>query len=332
MTLTSGCKYKFEIERINKIAKHSILYYEGITYYCPIIFSEESKSVELIVSYVKDEKVYFDLDIFSYIEEDAILARLTGTNNTNPRYGELYLEYNSFPFKMRCHKWLFNEQVNIPKKIPLKIQNHKSGKSFYFDLNDFNHYKFKKDNAYEFKVLKKEEDKDRLIILDECDDIQYSAKSNFASIDNKISEKIKFRFLGLNKWLHPEFIQDENSVFLKPIRILSKKEFDFLNQEHLVDNSIKQQYLKQIEIEDNFWIITVSRYLPLVIESYIKRNRIEEAEFGVSVFNKINGFINGRNILEKIPSKSSSRLGYGLKYNEKKNRSTCKLLNLYKVL
>ena len=330
MNLSIGRKYKFEIEKINKLGKHSILNHEGVTYYCPLIFSEEGKSIDLIVKNIEDEKVFFDLDIFSYIEEETIISNVTGTNNENPLYGELFLEYNSFPFKMRCHKWIFNKEVNLPTKIPLKIQNHKAGKDFYFDLNDFNHYKFIKDNVYDFKVLKKEEYKDRIKILDEDDDIQYVAKTNFASINIEIGKTHKFRFLGLNKWLHPEFIQDEKTIFLKPTKILKKEEFDFLNQEHLVDNSIKQQYLKQIDIEDNFWVITVSRYLPLVVESYIKRNRIDEAVLGVSVFDKINGFIKGRNLLDKIPLKSSTRLKHGLKFNEKKTEALVNYLTFIK--
>ena len=329
MQLIIGQKYLFEIQKVNREGKYSIITYDNNSFYCPKVFSDNAESIELRVLNIIDEKVYFDLDIFNYLDQETFIADLISINNENPNYGLLFFDIKSFPFQLKCPKWMLHERMSLPKKIPLKIQEYRNNKSIFFDFEEIKHYKFEKDNVYEFKILKKIENKDTIVILDEEDDIQYFGKTSFAS--TKTEDVSKFRFLGLNRRLNALLIQDENSLFLEPSTLLSNEEFEFLNQEHLVNNSIKEEYINQLEKEDNFWVITVSRYLPLVIESYIKRNRVEEAYLGVKIFNKVNGFIKAKNLLAKIPKKASSKLKHGLSFNERKVESLVDYLNYTKV-
>ena len=215
---------------------------------------------------------------------------------------------------MKCPRWLLSVDADLPSLIQLNISETDLGfKKFKLHFSEgFCHFKYVQGEVYTLsyldvskRVIKTSNgallESELIIIKDNTDDIIYKAKASFASLSLTIGKDYRFRYLGLDASYNPRFVQDEKSFFLKPINILSESFLKFIKQEHLVNNDLKKILLSQIENKDNFWTITLTRYLAEIITAYIDRNRFEDARLASEIFTQMVGFIKSKKFFSKIP-------------------------------
>jgi len=311
----SGKKYNFKVkESVNGHKAYSIVEHDNKTYYYPKFLYGYS-DVELIIQKVDQitGKVYFETDITKYLEDDIISTKLVSLNNENPINGELILNYKSHKVNVRFPKWMTSEKFSFSENILLKAVglNLKKTLILYFP-GELNHFKFKKESSYDLKFKGFREltrtgfsgvvQKTTLLIVEDIDDgMIYDAKENFANTNLVEGDLYTFRYIGLDKNYKPNFIQDDKSIFLNPRKILEKKHLDFIEEEHLVNNKLRIDLLSQIDNSDNFWLLTMSRYLSEVVQSYIQRNRYLEARLATNIYKRVSGYIKSKNFFKKIP-------------------------------
>ena len=311
----SGGKYSFFVKESSDGHKpFSIVEHDNETYYYPkFLFS--NSDVELIIKKIDkvNNKIFFETEITQYVDDELISTKLVSINNNNPINGELTLNYKSHKILVKCPKWMSSENFSFPEDILLKVVGSRLKKILilYF-AGDLDHFKFNKDSSYDLKFLKNIEisrygydgvlKKTNLLrVEDTRDKIIYDAKQNFASTNLIEGNLYSFRYLGLDRNYKPLFVQDNKSIFLKPEKILKKIHLDFINEEHLVNNKLRVDLFLQIKNTDNFWILSMSRYLTEVIQSYIQRVRYSEARLAVNIYNLVSGYIISKDFFSRIP-------------------------------
>lgn len=313
-TFEIGKKYTFKVlENRSGLKPFSIVEYENETYYYPGFLFVES-DVELIVQKIdhNDNKIYFETDITRYIEDEIISTKLVSVNDENPVQGELILNYKSRKININCPKWMLSEKFVLPEDILLKTVGRFNNRLTLIFIDDIEHYKYVKENTYDFKYLRSREistktrsgeiKKTQLILIEDLEDgLIYDAKQNFASTEIIKDKTYSFRYLGLDNKYKPLLVQDEKSVFLNPKKILNEKHLNFINQEHLVNNKLKIELRSQIDNSDNFWLLTMCRYLSEVTQSYIVRNRFLEARESAYAYQRVSGYIISKDFFNSIP-------------------------------
>ena len=285
----------------------------------------EGSIVELKIDKIDSNgKIWFDTNIFSDLINQIITTRfLRKIDTDNNDFGIVEFVYNDHVLTALTPKWMMSKYFQFSNFLEFIVSHNQK---LNLHIPDLSHPHYKYQENYNFKIISYLKEIERIEILDESTGEIYKAKKHFSQFNISINESKKFTFLGLTKKYYAEFISaDEN--FLKPESILNDLEIKVLNENHLVDSSLRAQMLSQINDEDSYWIITCVRYFVKVVEDFIIRNRFIDAKNANNVNLKILGFSFSKNIFKSFPKAVNYSIKPKFELNQIKSQRIQKLID-----
>ena len=167
------------------------------------------------------------------------------------------------------------------------------------------------------------------IIKDPKTSITYKAKKGFSDLSLKTGRNDKFTFLGFLPNSYQVVFNQLQDDFIKLETIFNQQEIDLIRKDMLIDYDLYRKFKAQILDADNFWIISLSRYLHASVFILIEREDIELADQLNEAQRKLLGFCENSGFIEDI-SKNNKTLTQKFKKNKYANIKNRKVIDFLK--
>lgn len=299
LALEPGNTYDFEVIRSNP--RYSILERDEMEFPYPreLVLGEK---VRLKIKSLTDGKVIFDVYDFSDMEDGAIFpAKYISIEKVKDSVSNLKLSYRGHIISIWIHDWLSELGFSSDDPIYVHLRKFKGKPDLRLSREHIkNHYKYVEENVYEF-ILLEEKNNDLLSVQDPQDSYSYLIRKHYASFNFKKGQKLKLRYLHLDKYLKPILVFDNASSFVEPRRILNQDDYAHLLENRKASYDILEEVKNKIASKDNFWIITSCRYLGIIARYYLTQGEYAECLRVCSIYNKLAGFIRAKNFFNHIP-------------------------------
>ena len=314
---------KSEFKVIETSTNHSIVEntnHKNIYYPAKLVLNS---TVELLIEKIDIlGKIWFCTDILNNVENSFIHTEfLKKIKKTDLKFGLIEVAFNYHVFEVRTPLWMMSDDFNFPEIINLILKedyNHNK-KVDRIGLVEVKHPHYELHKVYEFIIEGYLKENNQIIILDEKTGLSYRASKHFSQLKVETGIKKNYFFSGMDRYYNLYFDLSDFD-FLNPKSILKDEEYSMILDNHLVDSSLRLEFLSQLKNEDSFWLITITRYLVKVVANYIERNKINEAYLINRINLKLLGFCFDKNIFKNIPSKD-------IELNLQNNHKQTKYLN-----
>ena len=321
--LEIGKIYSFNVIRSDE--RVSIVEYDGKEFTYPkYLFTGDIVKLKIRDIY-PNGKIDFYSNINITGQSEIICQFIKKGELTASTYGEFYVKYNAHKLKIRCAKWMMLEEFKFQDKIKFKVFTYSIGqerlKPLFYRLD---HPKYVYLEEYEFKIIDFNTENKLITIKDINDGFEYKAATTPSKRIN-IGSTDKFKFVGLDDNYNAKFINATKS-FINPKIFLKDAEIELLKGNHFAKEELRQVIISQLNNKDNFWIITASRYLVEVIDNFIDRLKISEAEEIILLAKKLIGYVNGNSFFRELPDSMLS-VERSFKKNSSKIEKSLKIIN-----
>lgn len=334
--MKAGQEYKFRVFEINEEKCYSILEDENNDkHYFPAIVIKDSiclkiHSVRVVDNGVK--KYYFNDNFFDLNDNETLESncKFIKKLNTSDSQGSIVVEYNDLQFVVRTPNWLMHNDFLFNEYVILKVKR-------LFDKNQItiipdskpNHFHFEYFENYDMEIMSYVNNNKYCIIKDPKTSITYKAKKSFSNLSLKTGRNDKFTFLGFYPNSYQVVFNQLQDEFIKLETIFNQQEIDLIRKDMLIDYDLYRKFKAQILDADNFWIISLSRYLHASVFILIEREEIELADQLNEAHRKLLGFCKNSGFIEDI-SRNNKTLPKKLKQNKHANIENRKVIDFLK--
>ena len=333
-----GEVYNFEvIKRVsdfNSNRLHTILTdSEGFQHFFPYYII--SDSIDLKIENIKEiegrKKVFFNDNIFNLNENETSFfsdLKFIRKNNHQQSLGFIIVEYGGYHISVNTSNWLMHDDYNFSKRVKIQVNRFNSKNNIEFIGGSINHIHYNRLQEYDFEIISHLHN-NLCVVKDPKSKLTYKAKKHFSNLSNDINYTSKFLYLGFLKKSYDLDLREVRVAFLEPSIIFNVNELELIKKDLLIDYEVYSKFKNQLLEKDNFWIISLSRYLQAGVISLVERGEIDIAANFTEIQRKLLGFASSSGFIKNF-EKSQKKIVKKLDKNRKDNENNKILIEFLK--